>query len=563
MLNRKKQLTLAKQHLKEAEQLINQDAPDLPEQATKLLEQVTPIFEAAEEWKKYVVCLNLKGKILLHLNMYDEILSIAEKALEIAQSYLGLHRHIEISKSYCLIGMLYTKQKNINISIEYYTKALLALPKSNSNASTKQKAYIYGHLGRCHGNKCDYDTAIEYYLKSLSLEKKLLNDNGILAAKLYLSLANAYQSKSNFTVSTEYAYKSLYIFRKITENSDNLYCVSCYNTISINLYQQRLYDKAIEQLEKTLPILAHTPGDQKHNMCNMLTNISIICIDKGDIYKAIPYLEQALSLFPAITPIQKYCISNAHTNYGIACSELNQHEPAILHFKKALHMKEEINSLELASCYNNIAHSYLKIKDYEQSIYYYQLGLETQLSSNNIYDFKTALSYEGLGICNWNLNSYDKALEYHYKALEIRNEILVENHIDIALSYLNIANTHASKSNYEYSIAYYQKSLLVSGLTFKNIEDPHEIPTLPEIYDYIMLDIVISKSDFLFQYYNKYHDPKYLHSALYHYLLVDKLIDQMRSSFQAEGSKIHLAQKAKEICEKAIEVALVQYRNEC
>jgi tetratricopeptide (TPR) repeat protein len=99
---------------------------------------------------------------------------------------------------------------------------------------------------------------------------------------------------------------------------------------------------------------------------------------------------------------------------------------------------------------------------------YYEEALEVnmrfiQLSeATNGQNETTADSYNNLGVVYDNLGDYNKALEYHFKALEIRKAVLGENHSDTAISYNNIGNVYSYLGEYDKALEYYNKALEIT-----------------------------------------------------------------------------------------------------
>ena len=75
---------------------------------------------------------------------------------------------------------------------------------------------------------------------------------------------------------------------------------------------------------------------------------------------------------------------------------------------------------------------------------YYKESVEINLrfvrlsEATNGQNETTAKAYNNIGNVYRKLGDYDKALEYHFKALEIRKSLLRENNSDTAISYINI-----------------------------------------------------------------------------------------------------------------------------
>lgn len=64
-----------------------------------------------------------------------------------------------------------------------------------------------------------------------------------------------------------------------------------------------------------------------------------------------------------------------------------------------------------------------------------------------------------LGRLCYRNNNYDLALEYDFKALQLRKEILGENHTDVSASYNNIGIVYDSNGEYDKALEYYFKAL--------------------------------------------------------------------------------------------------------
>mmetsp|Transcript_12359 Transcript_12359/g.10660 ORF Transcript_12359/g.10660 Transcript_12359/m.10660 type:complete len:124 (+) Transcript_12359:106-477(+) len=64
------------------------------------------------------------------------------------------------------------------------------------------------------------------------------------------------------------------------------------------------------------------------------------------------------------------------------------------------------------------------------------------------------LAYDGLG-------KYDKAIEYHKRALDIRIMLLGSQHLTVGISHHNIASVEKSKKEYEKAVATWSKALTI------------------------------------------------------------------------------------------------------
>jgi len=113
-------------------------------------------------------------------------------------------------------------------------------------------------------------------------------------------------------------------------------------------------------------------------------------------------------------------------------------------------------SAEIALDYNNIALDYDKLKDYNNSITYYQkvikidnLVLEPNHPERATTYYNIASSYDSLKV-------YDKALNFYLKSLKIEKDSE-----SIFITYQDIAKIYEHKESHKQALYYYQKALVL------------------------------------------------------------------------------------------------------
>ena len=109
-----------------------------------------------------------------------------------------------------------------------------------------------------------------------------------------------------------------------------------------------------------------------------------------------------------------------------------------------------------AEILNILGVSYRDIGDYNKAIEYHEKALEIRI--NALGENQPEL-YNNLGISYDGLGDYGKAIEYHEKALEIRINTLGENHPDVASYYNNLGTVYNSLGDYNKAIEYHEKAL--------------------------------------------------------------------------------------------------------
>ena len=109
-----------------------------------------------------------------------------------------------------------TSDNTLNTALTYCNKYL----KNNHT----QKAKILSGFANLYLDKTEYDKALEYYFKSLNIQKKLFGENHIKVANLYNNIGIAYLYKSEYNKSLQYFIKSSRIKKKLylTEKNYNM-----------------------------------------------------------------------------------------------------------------------------------------------------------------------------------------------------------------------------------------------------------------------------------------------------------------------------------------------------
>ena len=155
--------------------------------------------------------------------------------------------------------------------------------------------------------------------------------------------------------------------------------------------------------------------------------------------------------------------------YGIFLGDYAYYEEAVEVNLRFVRLSEETNGQNetTAMSYNNIGVVYDYLGDYDKALEYHFKALEIKKDVLGENHPNTAMSYNNIGEVYRNLGNYDKALEYFSKALEIFKEVLGENHPNTASYYNNIGAVYYNLGDYDKALEYFNKALeiykVVSG----------------------------------------------------------------------------------------------------
>ena len=153
---------------------------------------------------------------------------------------------IELAKTLIGIGNLYISTDDDDQAKIYYNKALTLVKE---NGHPKIQAIIYNNLAQVSENKSDYQSAIDYYHKGLSLEDpKEITSN-------YLNLVNNIASAFYYLNKTDSAFYYLNLAKSLnikTGNTDDL--IGCYLNEGVFIESSGNYNQAIKSYQKGLKL---------------------------------------------------------------------------------------------------------------------------------------------------------------------------------------------------------------------------------------------------------------------------------------------------------------------
>ncbi|XP_046855133.1 uncharacterized protein LOC124448164 [Xenia sp. Carnegie-2017] len=117
------------------------------------------------------------------------------------------------------------------------------------------------------------------------------------------------------------------------------------------------------------------------------------------------------------------------------------------------------NHVDVATSLNNLGNVYSDTGNFDKAIEFHEKALEIRKQSLGPNHVDVAWSINNLGNVYKDTGNYDKAVEFHEKALEIRKQSLGPNHVDVATSLNNLGNVYSYTGNYDKAIEFHEKAL--------------------------------------------------------------------------------------------------------
>jgi len=239
---------------------------------------------------------------------------------------------------------------------------------------------------------------------------------------------------------------SVVINQKDTDKAATYFLISKY-FLTDSIEKSKMYSDSLLELEKKInkPIWK----------AKAFYNLGCASLQLYNSDEAIANIEKALSVFKRVHDTE--WLVKTYIVYGTIYYNIMEYEEAI---KRYMHANELLPELEgntdlIILTWNNIAASYISLKDYQQGIVYldksHKLAKETGNESEIIYIFNNYAF-----ICN-NKGEYDSALYYYNESLQLsqRSGDLMESAFTIALK----GNTYYYKGEYEKCLNQYLEAV--------------------------------------------------------------------------------------------------------
>lgn len=189
-------------------------------------------------------------------------------------------------------------------------------------------------------------------------------------------------------------------------------------------------------------------------------SLSDLLFKMGEYNKANQYYNQTLAE-------QSTCAqSRANCYFGLGNVAIAQDKfsNALICHTTALDLKKKFlanNHRDLASSYNQIGVTYMKLENYQKAFDYVNQAFQIRQKCLHRNDRDLAESYRDIGLVQFRLRRNDLALANHFEAHDIFTKILPKDHPDIAENLRYIAYVYGAIGEYNISLKYLKNALKI------------------------------------------------------------------------------------------------------
>ncbi len=488
------------------------------EQARAIYERAAHSYNDANSWDVYVRCLNLLGNNLRKQGEYEKALRILQQALHLGETKLGAV-HAQVGITYGLIGVVYWSKGEYERVEEFYRKAL-TVKQQAFGENHLEVANGYNNFGIFYWNKGDYDLALSYYLKALAIRRSLYGENHAQVGQSYNNLGIVYWNKGDYERATEYYLKAQSVLLQTLEETDPAIS-NLYNNLAIIYDERGDYDMALAYYTKSRDLRRQTLGEEHPEVAASYANLGDTYYRKGQYREALDNLQRGLRIY------QKSLEEN-HSNF--------------------------------AQCYLSLGLVHAALGEYDEALAQYELARQVYVKAFGAQHPDLAACYNMSGKVHAQRGEHTAAVRAYEQARALAQHAFGAQHPIVAEAEFNLGEIYFALREHAAALQHYQRALLALVPSFADttlVSNPtaSALPALP-----LLSDILRAKAEALAQS-SAARPPRLeaMHAAFATHVLHADLLDRLRTDYQAEGSKLLLAQKARASYALALQSALQLY----
>lgn len=256
---------------------------------------------------------------------------------------------------------------------------------------------------------------------------------------------------------------------------DYLSLVMANDSLALHYYQRALQQSLLQN------------GEDNEWTASSYNDIATIYSHKDNFDKALDYHFKALSIQKKVLGNDHLALTDTYTKIGDVYSIMHDSKKAVEYYSKAMEILEKnqkLDDFDAVNTYSSIGVVYMDQKDYNNALVFLMKAhniIEKELELKKLdKEFPIiASSYNDIACAYDGLGEYAEALEYHFKALNIREKVLGKEHPQTASSYHNIGSVYLHQGDLDHALEYNLKAL--------NIDEKHDKDGLESANSYISL----------------------------------------------------------------------------
>jgi len=331
---------------------------------------------------------------------------------------------------YVNLGGLYLNMNKLQDAMRCYETADELIRDIYGDKENPLQSSCYAGMASCFKETDDFNMAIDYYKKSLDVNKALYGEEHPQVATNLNSIGSFYNEIGKYEEAQTFLFQALAI-NTMVYGKHHPSIATDYNNIGFSYCQLGNYDEALKYYQRALAIDKDYYGLHHVDVAIRMANIGAIYGDLKDYPKALEYITAALGIFKEIVGEKHLKTISCYNNTADIYVEMEEYDKAEEILKKVLDLSIAVygdDHTMVSYVYNNLGKLYNQKGDLEQAAVYVEKSFPILIKAYGEKHPNVAISYYNVSVLHKKQGDYVKSLELANKAYEILREILPENH---------------------------------------------------------------------------------------------------------------------------------------
>lgn len=329
----------------------------------------------------------------------------------------------------------------------------------NKGVDTSVQAELYGCIGGIYSTLGQFDSALEYYMKSAALRESDLSLRERLATNYY-NIGATYLDKEMYDDAVVYLDKAKALNH---EYGDSLGVASVYSSMAVMWHDKGDFAQAEENLQRALNIRLEVSGENDLSVASLYASLAMYAKDMDRLSAAREYLEKAMAIHVRLLGTHHPEVADDYLLLGALEVSFGNNSNALRYYEEAIEVMMEYYPgahPDIAQAYNNLASYYRNITNEKQkALYYYDQSYAMMVSIYGKVHSEVSTALNNLAIVYSELAQYDKSLQCYNEALDIIVSLYGEKHYHVGANYANCATLYNKIGNIEQARIYTEKAL--------------------------------------------------------------------------------------------------------
>lgn len=418
-----------------------------------------------------------------------------------------------LALNYNALGTVYLLSGNYDSAFIYYSNAIENYEKDNKTVSADY-AYCIQNIGILYVQQGNYEKAEEFFLKSISILSTAFKGNNSKLAANYVNMGRLYQIIRDDSKTLEYYKKAEAIYSALNLN----------NSINAGF---------------------------------LYLNMGATYIYTADYEKAIRYLNQSLQIIQEKASNNFGALQTIYLNLGYVAEKQKNYILAKENYLKGMALGNNLqNSVKILRGLASVSN--LMNQDSEADIYY-KTAVSKSIENYGFQNSETALTYLKYGSF-LSEKKKNEAVVFLKQALEIYRNTFGDKNTDVSTAYFYLGRHYLNQNELQKSLSYLQLSLVSAKNNFNSLHLDDNPEFLKTELSENTLNPTITKASCLYLLYKQNPNRNELldaaNNAFDHAI---KMMEQMRSTYQNEESKLLLSENMRSTLSMAVQAQFDLY----